>query len=79
MSDYVYDMKFTAEKLATLIEAAIGRRPDSIGASDNRSMSFTFKDTDITPQERQTALAALPSFMKLVYSFSRAVVDSEVE
>ena len=79
MSEYVYSMRFTAEKLATIIEAAIGRRPDSIGASGNRGMSFTFKDTDITPAERQTALDALPDFVKMVYSFNRTVVDSEEE
>ena len=77
MTDYVYTMKFTAEKIADLIEAAIGRRPDSIGASGNRGMSFTFKDTDVSPAERQLALDALPEFIRMIYSFDRTTVESE--
>ncbi len=79
MTKYIYTMKFTAEKLADLIEAAIGRRPDSIGASGNRGMSFTFKGTDVTPAERQTALAALPDFVKEIYSFKRTIVPDDEE
>lgn len=77
MTDYKYEMKFTAEKIANIIEGAIGRRPDIIGASGNRGMSFTFKDVDITQEERQLALARLPEFIKMVYSFSRYEVPSE--
>lgn len=70
-------MAFTAQKLADIIEQAIGRRPEGIGASGNRGMSFTFKDTDITPAERQTALAALPDFVKDVYSFKRTTAPDD--
>ena len=70
-------MEFTAEKIADLIEQAIGRRPDEIGAYGNRGMSFGFKDTDVTPAERQTALAALPDFVRKVYSFKRKVVTDD--
>lgn len=78
MTKYVYSMQFTAEKIADLIEAAIGRRPDEIGASGNRGMSFGFNDTDVSPADRQAALAAMPEFIKMIYSFNRTVVDDEV-
>ena len=76
-SDYKYSMKFTAQKIADLIEATIGRRPDEIGASGNRGMSFTFYGSDISPAERQAALNALPPFIRLVYSFDREVLEVE--
>jgi len=75
VTKYVYSMMFTAEKIAGLIEAAIGRRPDEIGASGNRGMSFTFNGTDIVPTERQAALDALPEFIRQVYNFTRTVIE----
>lgn len=82
MTDYKYTMRFTAQKLAQLIEVAftaIGepRTVDEIGASGNRGMSFTFNGTDITPAQRQAALDALPPFVKEIYIFSRTVIDEE--
>jgi len=75
---YIYSMEFTAQKLANLIEDTIGRRPDAVGSHGNRGMSFTFHDTDVSHDDRQATLDALPEFMKLVYSFGRKVVeDSE--
>ena len=41
------------------------------------SPAFTFNDTDITSAERQAALAALPEWMRELYSFSREVVADE--
>lgn len=79
LAKYRYTMKITAEKLADLVEAAIGRRPDELGKSGLHTFSFTFKDTDIIPAERQAALAALPEWIRLVYSFDRDVLpDDEV-
>ena len=79
MAKYRYTMKITAEKIADLIEGAIGRRPDGLGKSGLHTFSFTFKDTDIVPAERQAALEAMPEWLKMVYSFSRDVLpDDEV-
>ncbi len=78
MSKYKYTMKVTAEKLADIIEVAIGRRPDEISKSGLHTWGFTFHEPDITPAERQTALAAMPPFIHDVFSFSREEVG-EVE
>ncbi len=77
MVKYRYTMKVTAEKLADLIEDAIGRRPDELGKSGVHTWSFTFEDTDISSQDRTDAQAALPDGFKLLYSFSREVVSDE--
>lgn len=79
MSKYKYTMKITAEKLAELIEATIGRKPDELGKSGLHTFSFTFKDSDVSPAERQAVLNALPPFLRMVYSFDRDVLpDDEV-
>lgn len=79
MTKYRYTMRITAEKIADLIETAIGRRPDELGKSGLHTFSFTFHDTDIVPAERQAALAAMPEWLRMVYSFNRDVVpDDEV-
>ena len=70
-------MKVSAEKIADLIEDAIGRRPDELGKSGLHTWSFTFKDADVSPAERQQALDAMPEFIKMVFAFSREVVDDE--
>ena len=77
MVKYRYTMKVTAEKIADLIEAAIGRRPDELGKSGLHTWSFTFKDLDISAQDRSDAQAALPGGIRLLYSFSREVVSDE--
>lgn len=79
MIKYRYTMRITAEKLADLVEAAIGRRPDELGKSGLHTFSFTFKDTDITQGERQLALDSMPEWIRLVYSFNRDIIlDEEV-
>ena len=77
MVKYKYTMKVTAEKLADLIEDAIGRRPDELGKSGLHTWSFTFNEPDISPADRQTALDALPPWLRMVYGFSREVVADE--
>ena len=77
MPKYKYDMKISADKIADLIEAAIGRRPDELGKSGLHWWGFTFKEPDISPAERQTALAAMPEFIRTVFTFSREVVADE--
>jgi len=77
MVKYRYTMRVTAEKIADLIEDAIGRRPDGLGKSGLHTWSFTFDDVDITPAERQAALEALPPWLRMVYSFSREEVEDE--
>ena len=74
---YRYVMKISQDKLLDLIEGAIGRRPDESSKSGLHSWSFTFLETDITPVERAAALDALPEWLKMLYSFSREVVDEE--
>ena len=76
MTDYVYSMRFTAEKLADLIEAYIGTEV-TVGASGNRNLSFKIKDTDLTQLQRETIIDNLPEFVRMFYSFDRTVVDSE--
>ena len=76
MVKYRYTMKIAPEKMLDIIEGA-ARRPDEMGKSGLHTWSFTFKDTDITPAERQAALAALPEWMRELYSFSREVVADE--
>ena len=77
MAKYRYTMKVTQEKIADLIEAAIGRRPDELGKSGLHTWSFTFDEPDLTPAERQAALAAMPEFIRMVFGFSRDVVADE--
>ena len=77
MTKYRYTMKITAEKLAYLIEVAIARRPDELGKSGLHTFSFTFKDTDVSPTERQAALDAMPEWLRMVYSFSREEIPDE--
>ena len=77
MVKYKYEMAVSADKIADLIEAAIGRRPDELGKSGLHTWSFTFKAPDITPAERQTALAAMPEFIRMVFAFSREVVADD--
>ena len=72
-----YTMKVSAEKIADLIEGAIGRRPDEIGKSGLHTWNFAFKDPDITPAERQAALDAMPEFIRMVFAFTREVVADE--
>lgn len=72
-------MKITAEKLADLIEASIGRRPDALGQSGLHTFSFTFDNTDISAADRQAARDAMPEWLRMVYGFSRDVIpDDEV-
>ena len=77
MTKYRYTMKVSAEKIADLIEAAIGRRPDEIGKSGLHTWNFTFKDPDLSPAERQVALDAMPEFIRMVFGFTREVVADE--
>ena len=77
MTKYRYTMKITAEKLADLIESATARRPDEMGKSGLHTFSFTFKDTDLVPAERQAALGALPEWLRLVYSFNRDMLPDD--
>ena len=70
-------MRVTQEKIADLIETAIGRRPDELGKSGLHTWSFTFDEPDLTPAERQAALAAMPEFIRMVFGFSRDVVADE--
>ena len=74
---YRYEMEVSGDKIADLIEAAIGRRPDELSKSGLHTLGFTFKEPDITPAERQTALAAMPEFIRTVFKFSREVVADE--
>lgn len=75
---YKYTMRFSMNKLIDLIETAVGRRPDSEGNSGWRGRSFTFNDVDLTPQERQAALDALPETLRLIYTFTREELPDEV-
>jgi len=77
MAKYRYTMRVTQEKIADLIESAIGRRPDGLGKSGLHTWSFTFDEPDLTPAERQAALAAMPEFIRMVFGFSRDVVADE--
>ena len=77
MVKYRYTMKVSAEKIADLIEVTIGRRPDELGKSGLHTWSFTFKDADLNPAERQDVLDALPPWLRMVYGFSREVVADE--
>ena len=77
MAKYRYTMKVTQEKIADLIEDAIGRRPDELGKSGLHTWSFTFDEPDVSPEERQAALAAMPEFIRMVFGFSRDVVADE--
>ena len=77
MVKYRYTMKVDPKKLMDLIETAIGRRPDEQGKSGLHTWSFTFKDLDISAQDRSDAQAALPGGIRLLYSFSREVVSDE--
>ena len=77
MSKYRYSMKVSAEKIADLIESAIGRRPDELGKSGLHTWSFTFNEPDVSPAERQQALDAMPEFIRMVFAFSREVVADE--
>ena len=70
-------MKVDPALLMDLIETAIGRRPDELGKSGLHTWSFTFADTDITAQNRTDAQAALPDGIKLLYSFTREVLEEE--
>lgn len=79
MTKYRYTMKVSPEKIADLIEAAIGRRPDGLGKSGLHTWSFTFDGVDVSPAERQAALDAMPEFIRMVFGFSREeVADEEV-
>ena len=78
MTDYKYTMKFDPSKLAESIAAYIGSEV-SVGASGNRSLSFTIKDTDLTQNQRDTIIDNLPEFVKMFYSFERTTApDDEV-
>ena len=77
MTKYRYTMKVDPELMMDLIETAIGRRPDELGKSGLHTWSFTFVDTDITAQNRTDAQAALPDGIKLLYSFTREVLEEE--
>lgn len=79
MVKYRYTMKVSAEKIADLIEGAIGRRPDELGKSGLHTWSFTFKDEDVGLAERQDALKAMPEFIRKVFTFSREEVADEEE
>ena len=70
-------MRIEPRKFLDLIEGAIGRRPDESGKSGLHTWSFVFHDADVTPAERQAALDALPDWLRLLYSFSREVVEEE--
>ena len=76
MTDYVYSMRFDPNKLAEQIEAYIGTEV-IVGASGNRGLSFTIKDTDLTAQQRQTVHDNLPEFVRMFYSFDRTVVQDD--
>lgn len=77
MVKYRYTMKVDPQKMMDLIETTIGRRPDEQGKSGLHTWSFTFKDTDISAQDRSDAQAALPDGIRLLYGFSREVVSDE--
>ena len=77
MVKYRYTMKVSAEKIADLIEGAIGRRPDGLGKSGLHTWSFTFNEPDVSPAERQAALDAMPEFIRMVFGFSREEVSDE--
>jgi hypothetical protein len=74
---YRYTMKITPEKIAQLIENAIGRSPDSIGRSGQHTFTFTFDDTDITAPQRADALAAMPEWIRVMYSFTREILPDD--
>ena len=76
MIKYVYDMTFDPSKIADSIASYIGHEVE-VGVSGNRSMSFTVKDTDLTPVQRQTIIDNLPEFVRMFYSFSRTVVQDD--
>lgn len=79
MAKYKYTMKIDVKKILTLIEDAIGRRPDGHSQSGLHTFGFIFEGTDITPSQRQDALAALPEWIRYMYSFNREVLpDDEV-
>ena len=78
MTKYIYTMKFDPSKLADSIAAYIGTEV-SVGASGNRSLSFTIKDTDLTPTQGQTIVGNLPEFVRMLYCFTRTTApDDEV-
>ena len=74
---YVYTMRFDADKIADIIEATIGRRPDGQGTAGWRGRTFIFDDTDITAQDRTDVLEALPNCLRYLFSFTRTVVEEE--
>lgn len=77
MTKYRYTMRVTPDKLLDLIEAAIGRRPDGMGKSGLHTWSFDFDDVDISAQDRADAQAALPEGIRLLYGFTREVIEEE--
>lgn len=77
MVKYRYTMKVSAEKIADLIETAINRRPDELGKSGLHTWSFTFKDTDISQEDKQLALDSMPEFIRMVFGFNREVVADD--
>ena len=76
MSDYVYTMKFDPSKIAESIASYIGAEVE-VGVSGNRTVSFTIKDTDLTPTQQEVIVANLPEFVRMFYSFKRTVHESE--
>jgi len=77
VTKYRYTMRVTADKLMTLIEGATGRSPDAMGKSGLHTWSFDFHDTDIDEGDRLAVKAAIPEFLRLMFSFDREVVDEE--
>ena len=78
MTKYIYTMKFDPSKLADSIAAYIGSEV-SVGASGNRSLSFTIKDTDLTQNQKDTIIDNLPEFVRLFYSFERTTAPDDEE
>ena len=78
MTKYIYTMKFDPSKLAESIAAYIGTEV-SVGASGNRSLSFTIKDTDLTQNQKDTIIDNLPEFVRMFYSFERDTAPDDEE
>ena len=78
MTKYIYTMKFDPSKLADSIAAYIGSEV-SVGASGNRSLSFTIKDTDLTQNQKETIIDNLPEFVRMFYSFDRDTAPDDEE
>jgi len=51
--------------------------PAGGSSSSSRPWSFTFKDEDISAQDKIDAQAALPDGIRLLYSFSREEISDE--